>query len=47
MFRFVEVPEHGCAVLAAGGAEGAVGGDGDGVYVARVPDVVGLDAAGC
>ena len=46
VFRFVEVPEHGNAVLAAGGAEGAVGGDGDGVDVAGVADVVGLDAAG-
>ena len=42
----VEVPEHGGAVFAARGAEGAVGGDGHGVDVARVPDVVGLDAAG-
>lgn len=46
MFGFVEVPEHGGAVLAAGGAEGAVGGDGDGVDVAGVADVVGLDPAG-
>ena len=42
----VQVPEHGCAVFAAGGAEGAVGGDGYGVDVAGVTDVVGLDAAG-
>ena len=41
----VEVPEHGGAVFAAGGAEGAIGRDGDGVDVARVADVVGLDAA--
>ena len=41
----VEVPEHGCAVFAAGGTEGAVGGDGHGVDVAGVADVVGLDAA--
>lgn len=45
VFGFVEVPEHCRAVFAAGGAEGAVGADGDGVYVARVADVVGLDAA--
>jgi len=45
VFGFVEVPEHGCAVFAAGGAEGAVWGDGDGVDVAGVPDVVSLDAA--
>ena len=43
---FVEVPEHGGAVFAPRGAEGAVGGDGDGVDVAGVPDVVGLDTAG-
>lgn len=42
----VEIPEHGGAVLATGGAEGAVGGDGDGVDVAGVTDVVGLKAAG-
>ena len=41
----VEVPEHCCAVFAAGGTEGAVGGDGHGVDVASVADVVGLDAA--
>lgn len=46
VFRFIEVPEHGGAVFAAGGAEGAVGGDGHGVDVAGVADVVGLDAAG-
>ena len=43
---FVEVPEHGRAVLAAGRAEGAVGRNGHGVDVARVADVIGLDAAG-
>ena len=42
----IEVPEHGGAVFAARGAEGAVGGDGHGVDVAGVADVVGLDAAG-
>ena len=41
----VEVPEHGLGVLAAGGAEGAVGGHGDGVQVAGVTDVVGLQLA--
>ena len=46
MFRFVEVPEHGRAVFASGCAEGAVGGDGDGVDVAGVADVISLDAAG-
>jgi hypothetical protein len=42
----VEIPEHGGAVLAAGCAERAVGGDGDRVDVAGVADVVGLDLAG-
>lgn len=46
MLGLVEVPEHGGAVFAAGGAEGAVGGDGHGVDVAGVANVVGLDAAG-
>lgn len=42
----VQVPEHGGAVLATGGAERAVGGDGDGVDVASVTNVVSLDTAG-
>lgn len=42
----VQVPQHGGAVLAAGCTERAVGRDGDGVDVAGVADVVGLDAAG-
>ena len=42
----VQVPEHGGSVLATGGAERAIGGDGDGVDVAGVTDVVSLDAAG-
>lgn len=41
----VEVPEHGGTVLATGGAERAIGGDGDGVDVAGVADVVGLQLA--
>ena len=47
MLRLVKVPEHGRPILATGGAEGAVGRDGDGVDIAGVADVVGLDAAGC
>lgn len=47
VLAFVEVPEHCCTVFSTGGAEGAVRGDGDGVDVAGVADVVGLDAAGC
>lgn len=42
----VEIPEHGGAVLATGGAERSIGGDGDGVDVAGVTDVVGLETAG-
>ena len=41
----VKVPEHGCSVLATGGAKRTIGGDGDGVDVASVADVVGLDTA--
>lgn len=42
----VKVPEHGGTVLATGSAEGTVRGDGDGVDVAGVANVVGLNAAG-
>ena len=45
MLGFVKVPEHGCPIFAAGGAEGAVGGDGHCVDVAGMADVVGLNAA--
>jgi hypothetical protein len=45
VLALVQVPEHGGAVLATRGAEGTVGGDGDGVDVARVTNVVSLDAA--
>jgi len=46
VLALVQVPQHGGAVLATGCAERAIGGDGDGVDVAGVADVVGLDAAG-
>lgn len=46
VLALVEVPEHGGTVLATGSAEGAIGGDGDGVDVAGVTDVVGLELAG-
>jgi hypothetical protein len=46
VLRLVEVPEHGCAVFAAGRAE-EPSGDGDGVDVASVANMVSLDAAGC
>jgi len=41
----VQVPEHGGSVLTTGSAEGAIGGDGNGVDITGVADVVGLDAA--
>lgn len=40
-----EVPEHGLAVLATGGTEGAVRGDGHAVEVTGVANEVGLEAA--
>lgn len=42
----VKVPKHGGAILATGGAERAIGRDGDGVDVTGVTDVVGLELAG-
>jgi len=42
----VQVPEHGGTVLSTRCAEGTVWGDGDGVDVAGVAGVVGLNAAG-
>lgn len=45
VLALVEVPEHGDTVLAAGGAEGTIGGDGDGVNVTGVSDVVGAQLA--
>merc|ERR550517_1168405 len=41
----IEIPQHGLGVLASGSAEGAVGRHGDGVQVAGVADVVGLQLA--
>lgn len=38
----IQVPEKGLVVLASGGAEGAVGRDGDGIQVATVAVVVVL-----
>lgn len=42
MLALVEIPEHGDAVLATGRGERTIGGDGDGVDVADVTVVVGL-----
>lgn len=43
MLALVEVPEHGDTVLATGCGEGTVGRNGDGVDVASVAVVVGLE----
>ena len=45
VLALVEVPKHGDAVLATGGGEGSIGGDGEGVDVAGVAVVVGLELA--
>ena len=45
MLVISEVPEHGLAVLAATGAQGAVRAQGDGVKVPGVANVVGLQLA--
>ena len=45
MLAVIEIPEHGLGVLAARGTEGAVRGHSDGVQVACVADVVGLQLA--
>ena len=44
MLALVQVPEHGETVFATGSAQGTVGGDGDGVEVSSVANVVGLQA---
>ena len=46
VLRLVKIPEHGSTVLTTGGAERSIGGDGDGVDVAGVANVVGLELAG-
>jgi hypothetical protein len=43
VLALVQVPEHGDAVLATGSSERAIRRDGDGVDVARVAVVVGLE----
>lgn len=45
MLAVVQVPEHGDTVLATGSGQGSVGGDGEGVDVAGVTEVVGLELA--
>ena len=46
VFRLVQIPQHGGTVLATGSAQRTIRRDGDGVDVASVTDMVGLDAAG-
>ena len=45
VFRFIKIPQHGCAVFTTGSAKRAVGRDGDSVDVACMANMVGLDAA--
>ena len=42
MLALIEVPEHSNTVLAPRSSERAIGGDGNGIDVARVSVVVGL-----
>lgn len=42
MLALVKIPEHGDTVFAARGRKRAIGGDRDGINVARVPVVIGL-----
>lgn len=46
VLRLVQVPQHGGSVLSTRSAQRSVGGDGDGVDVSAVSDVVGLQSAG-
>jgi len=46
VLRLVKVPEHGGSVLSTRSAKGSIWGDGDGVDVTGVTDVVSLEAAG-
>lgn len=45
VLRLVEIPEHRRTVFAARRAKRPIRRDGDGVDVARMADVVGLNAA--
>ena len=45
VLAIIKIPQHGLGILAAGSAEGTVGGHGDCVQVAGVADVVGLQLA--
>jgi len=45
VLRLVQVPKHGGSILATGGAERSIWGDGNSVNVTSVSDVIGLDSA--
>jgi len=45
VLALVKVPKHGDTVLTTGGGEGSIGGDGEGVDVTSVAEVVGLQLA--
>jgi hypothetical protein len=45
VLALVEVPKHGDTILTTGGGEGSIGGDGKGVDVTSVTEVVGLQLA--
>ena len=45
VLAIIEIPQHGLGILAAGSAEGTIRGHGDGVQVASVTNVVGLQLA--
>ena len=45
MLALVQVPEHGDTITSTGSAKGTIGGNGNGVNVTRVSDVVGAKLA--
>ena len=42
MLAIIQIPEHGLGILATGGTQGTIGRHGNGVQVASVSDVIGL-----
>lgn len=47
VFAFVQIPEHGDSVLTTRSAKRTIGGNGDGVNITSVTDVVGSEFALC
>ena len=45
VLALVQVPEHGDTITSTGSAKGTIGGNGDGVNVTGVSDVVGAQLA--